>query len=58
MTTMAASDESFVHPALFYRDDDAYLAGTIPFITDGLCAGEPVAVAVPRRGLFMNNCRS
>ena len=37
----------FVHPALLYRDDDEYLAGTVPFIRDGLAAGEPVAVAVP-----------
>ncbi|GAA2985958.1 sensor histidine kinase [Streptomyces fulvorobeus] len=43
--------EPFGHPALFYRDDDTYLAGTIPFIADGLAAGEPVAVAVPRRRL-------
>lgn len=39
--------EEFVHPALLYRDDEEYLAGTIPFIRDGLNAGEPVAVAVP-----------
>ncbi|ONI88258.1 anti-sigma regulatory factor [Actinosynnema sp. ALI-1.44] len=39
--------EPFAHPALFYRDDSEYLAGTIPFITGGLAAGEPVAVAVP-----------
>lgn len=39
--------EPFVHPALFYRDQDSYLTGTVPFITDGLAAGEPVAVAVP-----------
>ena len=37
----------FVHPALFYRDAAEYLAGTLPFIRDGLAAGEPVAVAVP-----------
>ncbi|WP_406388117.1 anti-sigma factor RsbA family regulatory protein [Streptomyces sp. NBC_00887] len=43
---MDAAD-SFVHPALFYRDVQEYLAGTVPFIQDGLAAGEPVAVAVP-----------
>ena len=37
----------FVHPALLYRDSDEYLAGTVPFIRDGLAADEPVAVAVP-----------
>ncbi|WP_328498503.1 sensor histidine kinase [Streptomyces sp. NBC_00414] len=39
--------ESFVHPALFYRGDEEYVDGTVPFIRDGLAAGEPVAVAVP-----------
>ncbi|WIX90348.1 sensor histidine kinase [Amycolatopsis sp. DG1A-15b] len=39
--------EPFVHPALFYRDADEYLAGTVPFIRSGLAAGEPVAVSVP-----------
>jgi anti-sigma regulatory factor (Ser/Thr protein kinase) len=41
------ADEAFVHPALFYRDDDEYLRGTVPFIVGGYEAGEPVAVAVP-----------
>ncbi|MEV4312408.1 sensor histidine kinase [Actinocrispum sp. NPDC049592] len=41
----------FAHPALFYRDDTEYLATTIPFITNGLDAGEPVAAAVPPRQL-------
>ncbi|MFG1997580.1 anti-sigma factor RsbA family regulatory protein [Spirillospora sp. NPDC048911] len=39
--------EPFVHPALFYRGTDEYLAGTVPFIEAGLEAGQPVAVAVP-----------
>src|SRR5690349_5948381 len=43
MTAAAA----FAHPALLYRDTGEYLAGTLPFIRDGLAAGEPVAVAVP-----------
>jgi anti-sigma regulatory factor (Ser/Thr protein kinase) len=38
---------AFAHPALFYRDSAEYLAGTVPFIADGLALGEPVAVAVP-----------
>ena len=37
----------FGHPALFYRDDQEYLGGTVPFVGSGLEAGEPVAVAVP-----------
>jgi anti-sigma regulatory factor (Ser/Thr protein kinase) len=45
--------ESFVHPALFYRGADEYLAGTVPFIRSGLAAGEPVAVAVPGPNLAL-----
>jgi anti-sigma regulatory factor (Ser/Thr protein kinase) len=44
---MTPTAERFVHPALLYRDDEEYLAGTVPFIRAGLAAGEPVAVAVP-----------
>jgi anti-sigma regulatory factor (Ser/Thr protein kinase) len=36
-----------VHEALFYRDGDEYVAGTLPFVQGGLAAGEPVLVAVP-----------
>jgi len=39
--------EDFVHPALFYRGTAEYLRGTVPFIREGLAAGEPVALAVP-----------
>ncbi|MFF8726270.1 anti-sigma factor RsbA family regulatory protein [Streptomyces sp. NPDC015171] len=45
MTTPTA--DPFVHPALFYRGEEEYLHGTVPFVRDGLRAGEPVAVAVP-----------
>src|SRR4051794_9407455 len=38
---------TFVHEALFYRDGDEYVAGTLPFVRGGLAAGEPVLVAVP-----------
>jgi anti-sigma regulatory factor (Ser/Thr protein kinase) len=38
----------FAHPALFYRSTAEYIEGTVPFIREGLAAGEPVAVAVPR----------
>ncbi|MFF6999833.1 anti-sigma factor RsbA family regulatory protein [Streptomyces sp. NPDC008313] len=44
---MTAREEQFVHPALFYRDEREYLAGTASFVREGLAAGEPVAVAVP-----------
>jgi anti-sigma regulatory factor (Ser/Thr protein kinase) len=48
MTPVAAEgEEAFAHPALFYQGPWEYLAGTIPFILEGLAAGAPVAVAVP-----------
>lgn len=37
----------YVHSALFYGSDDEYLATLVPFVTDGLALGQPVAVAVP-----------
>lgn len=43
----ATTDEPFVHPALFYRGADQYIAGTVPFLREGLDAGEPAAVAAP-----------
>ncbi|MFH8611484.1 anti-sigma factor RsbA family regulatory protein [Streptomyces sp. NPDC018029] len=46
-----AQTEPFVHPALFYRGREEYLAGTVPFVLDGLDAGEAVAVAVPEANL-------
>ncbi|MET9368598.1 anti-sigma factor RsbA family regulatory protein [Streptomyces griseoflavus] len=49
-TETAAPDvtpDPFVHPALFYRSDREYLDGTVPFVREGLAAGEPVAAAVP-----------
>ncbi|MGC7094057.1 anti-sigma factor RsbA family regulatory protein [Amycolatopsis lurida] len=37
----------FTHPALFYRGRDEFLSGTVPFVTEALAVGEPVAVALP-----------
>ncbi|MGK5532145.1 anti-sigma factor RsbA family regulatory protein [Streptomyces sp. URMC 129] len=51
--TMPADAEPFVHPALFYRDQRDYLAGTVPFVLEGLAADEPVAVAVPGENLSL-----
>lgn len=46
------------HLAFFYHNESDYLGAAIPFVREGLAAGEPVAVAVPgqrlevlRRGL-------
>ncbi len=41
------STHAHAHQALFYRDDDDYVAGVAHFVAPGLEAGEPVAVAVP-----------
>ncbi|MEU9568556.1 anti-sigma factor RsbA family regulatory protein [Streptomyces massasporeus] len=49
----AAATEPFAHPALLYRDEQEYLDGTLPFVHDGLEAGEPVAVAVPGKNLAL-----
>lgn len=46
-TTTSAEHDEFVHPALFYRTDAEYLDLLVPFINDGLDAGQPVAVIVP-----------
>ena len=59
MSAMSASStaemqpamDPFVHPALFYRGTQGYLAGTMPFIREGLALGDPVAVAVPEPNL-------
>jgi anti-sigma regulatory factor (Ser/Thr protein kinase) len=36
----------FQHEALIYEGAEDYLAGTLPFLREGLAAGEPVLVAV------------
>ncbi|MFI9818628.1 sensor histidine kinase [Saccharothrix variisporea] len=41
----------FVHEALLYRDAEQFLAGTVPFVRDGLAAGQPVLVAVPQHNV-------
>jgi anti-sigma regulatory factor (Ser/Thr protein kinase) len=40
-------ETGFVHPALFYRGLDEYLAGVGGFVRDGLKAGGPVFASVP-----------
>ena len=44
----------FVHEALYYRDTEEFLAGTVNFAHSGLAQGEPVLIAVPepRLGLL------
>jgi anti-sigma regulatory factor (Ser/Thr protein kinase) len=38
---------TFQHEALFYAGDESFLAGTVPFVRDGVAAGEPVLVVLP-----------
>jgi anti-sigma regulatory factor (Ser/Thr protein kinase) len=38
--------QDFRHEALFYAGEEDFLAGTLPFIRDGVAAGEPILVAV------------
>jgi anti-sigma regulatory factor (Ser/Thr protein kinase) len=40
----AAHNDKFRHEALFYSDWTEFVAGTVPFIRNGLAAGEPVLV--------------
>ncbi|MFD5624789.1 anti-sigma factor RsbA family regulatory protein [Streptomyces sp. NPDC127072] len=47
MTDSATLAEPFIHPALFYRGDQEYVDGTVPFLLEGMAAAEPVAVAAP-----------
>jgi anti-sigma regulatory factor (Ser/Thr protein kinase) len=44
----ADSTGGFEHEVLFYRDDEGFLAGLLPFIRDGLGRDEAVVVAEPR----------
>jgi len=37
---------SYRHEAYLYRGEDEFLAGTVPFVRDGVLAAEPVMVAV------------
>ncbi|WP_055489089.1 anti-sigma factor RsbA family regulatory protein [Streptomyces sp. TP-A0356] len=45
--TGTTTGRRFAHPALFYRNKEQYIAGTVPFLLEGVSAGEPVAVAAP-----------
>ncbi|WP_395570603.1 anti-sigma factor RsbA family regulatory protein [Streptomyces sp. BK79] len=45
------TEETFSHPALFYRSEREYTDRTVTFVREGLAAGEPVAVAVPAPNL-------
>jgi anti-sigma regulatory factor (Ser/Thr protein kinase) len=44
---------AFQHEALFYDDAGSYLRGTVPFVREGLRAGEPVMVVVSREKIAL-----
>ncbi len=46
---MTTQEAPFAHGALFYDDLDGFLAGTVPFLAEGIAAGEPALVAVDSR---------
>ena len=43
---MRTLDNELVHEALVYSSDEEFLARSIPFLRDGIAAGQPVIVAV------------
>jgi anti-sigma regulatory factor (Ser/Thr protein kinase) len=45
MSTTAATHD-FAHEAFLYAGENGFLAGTLPFIRDGLAAGEPVLLVL------------
>lgn len=52
-TTTYAESGSLVHAALFYRSEQEYVDGVVPFVVGGLSEGEPVLVAVPANNLAL-----
>jgi anti-sigma regulatory factor (Ser/Thr protein kinase) len=44
---------AFRHEALFYSGDDGFLAGTVPFLTEAVTAGEPSLVVVSAARIAM-----
>ena len=45
---MSYGTHAFHHEALFYDGEEGFLAGTLPFVRDGVWADEPVLVAVSK----------
>jgi anti-sigma regulatory factor (Ser/Thr protein kinase) len=47
MTTRPMQKRGFRHGAFFYATDDEFLARTVPFLEEGVSAGEAVLVVLP-----------
>jgi anti-sigma regulatory factor (Ser/Thr protein kinase) len=45
-SALCLQDDRFVHEAVFYEGEDDFAAQTVPFILDGIAAGERTLVAV------------
>jgi anti-sigma regulatory factor (Ser/Thr protein kinase) len=47
VTQQAAQARGFRHEAFFYSDDDEFLQGTVPYLEEGIGAGETVLAVLP-----------
>lgn len=47
MNPQAAQVRGFQHEAFFYAGDDEFLAGTVPYLEEGISAGETVLAVLP-----------
>jgi anti-sigma regulatory factor (Ser/Thr protein kinase) len=47
VTSQAAQARGFRHEAFFYSGDDEFLQGTVPYLEEGIGAGETVLVVLP-----------
>jgi anti-sigma regulatory factor (Ser/Thr protein kinase) len=47
VTVQQRQGAGFSHEAFFYADDDEFLAGAIPFLEEGVAAGEMVLAVLP-----------
>jgi anti-sigma regulatory factor (Ser/Thr protein kinase) len=47
VTRQAAQARGFRHEAFFYSGDDEFLQGTVPYLEEGIGAGETVLVVLP-----------
>jgi anti-sigma regulatory factor (Ser/Thr protein kinase) len=53
MTSVEELPAGFQHEALFYRGEEDFLTGLLPFVHEGVAGGEDVLVALPRPRLHL-----
>ena len=59
MADRSRTHDSYRHEALLWRGLTEFLAATVPFIQEGLAAGEPVMAAlVPQRAAALQDALS